>query len=95
MTDTPASKPLQVYLSESERAALEALRRRMGERSLADTVRALIRQGGGERQLEPVAPGPKLQPGRSKTTLAPGARYSVHVGPPLQAAPGSRLKGKG
>lgn len=77
-------------LSDDDRAALERVRIKMGLRSHAETLRALISEADGGVALAVGDPPPRPAPsgavvaGRSKTTLTPAAPRPIV----------SRLKGE-
>jgi hypothetical protein len=65
-------------LTEADREALEALRIRMGLRSHAEVLRALIRGDDGEPALAPVPATPRM-PRSATSVVAPTKRQRVEV----------------
>lgn len=81
-------------LTDNDRLLLEAHRIRLGCRSHAEVLRALIRGDGHEYAVATPAPKPSFSPGRSKTVLVrsetkPGLQLQVGPTPPK---PGDRMK---
>lgn len=78
-------------LTDEDRGALEALRIKMGLRSHAETLRALIRggDGGAPAPASPAAPKPSFSHGRGKTVVAAPKRQRVDA----PSAPGKKLIG--
>ena len=71
-------------LTDEDRQALEAHRIRLGLRSHAEALRALIRgEGPATAMAEPTDPRPSFSHGRSKTVVAPAKRVrtepAIHV----------------
>jgi hypothetical protein len=65
-------------LTPEDRDALERHRVRLGLRSHAETLRALIRgPGGAPAAVEPSGPKPSFSHGRSKTVVADAKRKRV------------------